>query len=155
MYLERYPLLNNICEFNLSAKIKIPAPASEVSEVPICVSNDFRRSRQDVTKQLGFSASSIRIFGWPSRGGVTIFEGAGIPDVDFSLDRLHPLEKRCDDPNDKGAFCQNVLLLGAKWFGSYNRYTFLLLVEELDVGELEHSLEPGPTISERGDCCLA
>jgi hypothetical protein len=62
---------------------------------------------------------------------------------------VHPPEKRYDDPNDEDAFCQNMLLLGAKWFDLYNRYTFLLLAEELDVDELEHSLEPGSTLGEQ------
>jgi hypothetical protein len=56
----------------------------------------------------------MHVVGWPSRGEVIILERRWNPDFDFlSLDRLHPPEKRYDDPKDEDAFYQKMLFLGA------------------------------------------
>jgi hypothetical protein len=73
-----------------------------------------------VTCRISFDASSIRIYGYPSRGGVIILEDASPPDLDFlELDRTDPPMHRHDGPAEEDMFCQRLLLLGAKWWERY------------------------------------
>jgi hypothetical protein len=49
---------------------------------------------------------------------------------------------------EEDEFCQKLLLLGAKWWDSFERY--LLLKEDImDITELDESSEPLPTVRER------
>ncbi|KAF2492711.1 hypothetical protein BU16DRAFT_466581, partial [Lophium mytilinum] len=99
------------------------------------------------------------IYGWPSRGGVIVLEDAGTVDFDFlGLDRLRPPQKRYEDSTQEDAFCQRLLLLGAKWWDSRARFSLLLDAKLYEAGcrdALEEGTEPEPTASERFWVCVA
>ncbi|KAF2869045.1 hypothetical protein BDV95DRAFT_596716 [Massariosphaeria phaeospora] len=121
----------------------------------------FDDSAQDTTRRLSFDGAAIRIFGYPSLGGVIVLDHASIPDFEFlGLDRLAPLETRGGDDDDdtaaEDAFCKEMLRLGARWYEDLARYWFLKSVggeggEESDVcvEALEEGSEPEPGLGER------
>lgn len=90
-----------------------------------------------------FLEDSVLILGWPSRGGVIVLERATAPDFDFlGLDRIHPPMRRDRNQDAEDDLCQRLLMLGAKWFDSYNRYRFIAGVAE-DSYDYIHALETG------------
>jgi hypothetical protein len=85
------------------------------------------------------------IFGYPSRGGIIILDDASPTDLEFlALDRMDPPLFRHEKSEEEDAFCQRLLLLGAKWWDSTTRY-WLLNGEEVDIPALDESGEPEPT----------
>jgi len=113
-----------------------------------------RRSRPSPTnKRLTFLQDSVSVMAWPSRGGVIVLQCATALDFDFlGLDTVHTPTHRNPDQNAEDSLCKRLLLLGAKWFDSYERYGFIANVEEdhdptilaLEAGEAEP-----PTTMER------
>ena len=132
-----------------------PAP-SEISDNPRkglgVLTNTYDASR-DFTRRCCFATPDITIYGWPSKGGVIILDNATAPDFEYlGLDRLHPVMKRYEKPDDEDAFCEQILLLGAKWWSSYARYSLLKgaeLHEEDSILLLEEGEEPEPELKER------
>ncbi|KAF2012501.1 hypothetical protein BU24DRAFT_425148 [Aaosphaeria arxii CBS 175.79] len=121
---------------------------STVSDVYECGPNVIYDSRKDTTRRINFG-NLVSVFGYPSRGGVVILEDTSPADFDFlDLNRADPPMTRHEDPADEDAFCQRLLLLGAKWWDSLARY-HLLNGEDVDVHELDESDEPEPTQRER------
>lgn len=91
-----------------------------------------------------FLQDSISVWGWPSRGGLIVLECATALDFEFlGLDALHPPIRR--DPNQEAEdkLCQRLLLLGAKWFDSRDRYGF--------VGNVAEDHEPSILALEAGE----
>jgi len=71
-----------------------------------------------------FTDIDARIYAWPSRGGVIVLDTAEA--IDFEFLSLNPLDsplERLDDQAAEDAFCQRLLLLGAKWWDSEARYS--------------------------------
>ncbi|KAH8731838.1 hypothetical protein GQ44DRAFT_603934 [Phaeosphaeriaceae sp. PMI808] len=113
-----------------------------------CGPNVLYDGRKDVKKRLDFN-STITIYGWPSRGGVIVFEAASPADFDsLQLDRMDPPMHRYRTLEEEDVFCQKLLLLGAKWWDSVRR-CILLTSEETDIHALDESDEPEPTLRER------
>jgi hypothetical protein len=78
----------------------------------------------DSTVRAKFTDDDIRIYAWPSRGGVIILDDAEAIDFEFlGLNPLDPPVERLDDQAAEDAFCQRLLLLGAKWWDSEARYS--------------------------------
>lgn len=78
----------------------------------------------DSAVRSGFGDDSVAIHAWPSRGGVIILEDAEAIDFEFlGLDPLDPPSKRQEDQDAEDSFCQRLLLLGAKWWDSEERYS--------------------------------
>lgn len=122
---------------------------STVRDVYLCGPHVVYDSSKDITRRISFDTSTIMIFGYPSRGGVIMLEDASPADIDFlSLDRMDPPTLRYEDPKEEDAFCQRLLLLGAKWWDSLERY-WLLNGEDVDIPALDESDEPEPTKRER------
>jgi hypothetical protein len=100
-----------------------------------------------------FIEREISVWGWPSRGGLIVFERAGPLDFDhLGLNRLQPAASRASDQNEEDAFCQKLLQLGARWFDGRERYGFFANL--CDDGEPEHEAvmsgeEPAPSDVER------
>ena len=77
----------------------------------------------DSTVRTVFDDESIRVYSWPSRGGVIILENPEAIDFEFlGLNRLNPPANRHDDQDAEDEFCQRLLLLGAKCWDSEERY---------------------------------
>ncbi|KAF2188681.1 hypothetical protein K469DRAFT_660444 [Zopfia rhizophila CBS 207.26] len=91
--------------------------------VYICSPNVVYDSSKDVTHRISFDTPTIMIYGYPSRGGVIMLEDVSPTDLDFlALDRTDPPMFRHEDPEEEDAFCQRLLLLGAKWWDSMAQY---------------------------------
>ena len=87
--------------------------------------------RYPLTERTVFLLDSISVWGWPSRGGLIVLNHATSLDFDFlGLDPIHPPMRR--DPNQEAEdrLCQRLLLLGAKWFDSRDRYGFVANVAD-------------------------
>ncbi|KAJ0423007.1 hypothetical protein BJY00DRAFT_310606 [Aspergillus carlsbadensis] len=71
-------------------------------------------------------ADTIRIYGWPSRGGVIVLSGASRVDFDYlGWDILNLPRKRDQDQDAEDEVCKKLLLLGATWYDSQPRYKLL------------------------------
>lgn len=87
--------------------------------------------RHPPTQRTVFLQDRISVWGWPSRGGLIVLERATALDFDFlGLDSLHPPMRRDPDQEAEDKLCQRLLLLGAKWFDSRDRYGFVANVAE-------------------------
>lgn len=88
----------------------------------------------------------ISLRGWPSRGGLIVLSHVTALDFEFlGLDPINPPLRRDHNQDSEDKFCQQLLLLGAKWFDSHERWSFVAGVAEnhqpdiltLDAGEAE------------------
>ncbi|KAL4756286.1 uncharacterized protein BDW70DRAFT_145128 [Aspergillus foveolatus] len=71
----------------------------------------------------------IRIFGWPSRGGVIVLAGTTRADFEYlGWNALDPPLRRDKDQDAEDAVCKKLLLLGATWFDSQSRFKLLAAV---------------------------
>ena len=78
-----------------------------------------------------FNDTGAVLYGWPSRGGVIILDPALPVDLDFlHLNPLDPPSDRLDDQEAEDAFCQQLLLLGAKWWDSEARSNIVYAIEK-------------------------
>ncbi|CEL10921.1 hypothetical protein ASPCAL14028 [Aspergillus calidoustus] len=78
------------------------------------------------TKRTVMGTESIRVYGWPSRGGVIILSGASRADFDYLGWDIHSLPRRRDPDQDaEDDHCKKLLLLGATWYDSERRYKLL------------------------------
>lgn len=127
------------------------------------------KNPKDPTRRTVITDTSVAIYGWPSRGGVIILEEATHVDFGFlGLSTTDPPLKRDRGHHDgsdgngedakavaakiEDAFCQRLLLLGAKWWDSEARYRFVgrvgagiqPAIEEVEDGRVEE-----PTVRER------
>ena len=104
-----------------------------------------RRIRQcpfDSTVRTLLKVDNIRLFAWPSKGGVIVLEYVEALDLDFlGLDALCPPAKRLEDQNEEDQFCQRLLLLGARWWDSELRY-FIIGREDQEVPWMYGQPEP-------------
>ena len=111
-----------------------------------------RRPRPPIRRTV-FSGQSVLLWGWPSRGGLIVLKNVTGADFDFlGLDPVHPPLQRSPDQDEEDEFCQQLLLLGAKWFDSKSRYAFVSGVaqdEEPCILALENEETPEPTTMER------
>jgi hypothetical protein len=111
-----------------------------------------RRPRPPISRTV-FSEQSVSLWGWPSRGGLIVLRNVTGADFDFlGLDPVHPPLQRSPDQDEEDEFCQQLLLLGAKWFDSKSRYVFVFGVaqdEEPCILALENGEAPEPTTMER------
>lgn len=117
-------------------------PLSRLRTGPICARP---RNNNDPTRRTVFTDTSVAIYAWPSRGGVIILEGTTHVDFGFlNLSTTEPPLKRdrghhehdgnADDTDAvmakaEDAFCQRLLLLGAKWWDSESMYHFIRRVD--------------------------
>lgn len=111
---------------------------------------------EPATQRIVFDYRMISVWAWPSRGGLIVLEHVTALDCEFlGLDALDLRVHRDPDQDAEDELCQRLLLLGAKWFDSRDRYRFVAGVvhdEEDKVKILESSSVlnvPGPTIRER------
>lgn len=97
----------------------------------------------DSTVRTHFSDNEVTIYGWPSRGGVIILNQADAIDFSFlSLDPLDPPFSRLTVPKigdnilqdnlveSEDKFCQQLLMLGAKWWDSEARYSIVVAIKD-------------------------
>ena len=77
-----------------------------------------------------FSDIEARIYAWPSRGGVIVLNTAEAIDFEFlGLNPLEPPLQRLENQAAEDAFCQRLLLFGAKWWDSEARYSIISTLE--------------------------
>lgn len=112
------------------------------------------RSPQDVaTLRVNTGRYNTSLWGWPSRGGVIYLNHATALDFDFlGLDSVNATMRRDRDQDAEDAFCQRLLLLGAKWFDSQQRCGFVWEVaedEEPALDALNNRDKPMPSTMER------
>jgi hypothetical protein len=99
--------------------------------------------------------SSMDLWGWPSRGSLIVLRPASA--LDFAFLGLSPTDpasytSRDRDQASDDDFCRRLLLLGAKWSDSYERYKFVCRVadnEEVETQALEDGEQPSPSKMER------
>ncbi|KAL8693627.1 MAG: hypothetical protein Q9218_001585 [Villophora microphyllina] len=104
-----------------------------------------------------FSVNGADIYAWPSRGGVIIPEDAEAVDFDFlGFDPLNPPMERLDNQSAEDAFCQRLLLLGAKWWDSQARYSIVSEIRDRAQGKgnpprraFKLEKQPPPTMREK------
>ena len=103
-----------------------------------------------------FTDIDARVYAWPSRGGVIILDTAEAIDFEFlGLDPLDPPLERLDSQDAEDAFCQRLLLLGAKWWDSEARYSIISEVEAGVAGNhrvdstFTVNKQPAPTMAEK------
>ncbi|KAF1845475.1 uncharacterized protein K460DRAFT_109736 [Cucurbitaria berberidis CBS 394.84] len=140
----------NAFEYFRSTPSQRPSAANaSPRRIYVCPPNVAYNSSKDVTKRISFDTLTITIYGWPSRGGLITLEDASPADLDFlDLDRRNPGMLRHERREEEDAFCQKLLLLGAKWWDSNARYS-LLNSPDVNIVELDESYEPLPTMRER------
>ena len=71
--------------------------------------------------RVGFGHRGTTIRGWPSTGGIYLFDDADAVVLDFlQLDRFTetPGRSSIDDPEEEDAFCRRLCLIGAGWWSS-------------------------------------
>lgn len=82
-----------------------------------------------------------------------VLEHATTLDFEFlGLDLVHPSMRRNPIQNAEDKLCQRLLMLGAKWFDSLERYGFIRSVakdNEPEIEALENGEAPKPTTMER------
>ena len=107
----------------------------------------------DPTRRTSITGGEVLVFAWPSRGGVVILEPADAVDFEYlSLDPLNPPLQRRFDKAEEDAFCQKLLLLGAKWWDSEARWQLIRLAANGDSAAdqaIERGDEPYPTDREQ------
>jgi len=105
------------------------------------------------TRRVGFRDDGVMIWAWPSPGGLIVLERATALDFEFlGLDRVNLQMSRDSDQDAEDEFSKRLLLLGARWFDSEDRYQFVAAVAEDDDGalcKLDAKKEPLPTEFER------
>lgn len=105
------------------------------------------------TRRTTFGDFEVTLLGWPSRGGVIVLEHATAPDFEFlDLIQTSPPQLRDMNQENEDIFCRQLLLLGAKWYDSIERYDFILQVRAGDpraINDLEHKRALLPTTRER------
>ncbi|KAF2876415.1 hypothetical protein BDV95DRAFT_482506, partial [Massariosphaeria phaeospora] len=116
-----------------------------------CPPNLVYHPRRDFTRRISWDPLAIRVYGWPSSGGVVILEDASPADFHFlSLDRMQPPMLRHESCEAEDVFCEKLLLLGAKWWDSMARYLLLNFGDGYaNIAALEESDEPLPPMRER------
>ncbi|KAF2661071.1 hypothetical protein K491DRAFT_774352 [Lophiostoma macrostomum CBS 122681] len=96
---------------------------------------------------------SISIWAWPSPGGLIVLEHATALDFEaVGLDRINLQLFRDEDQDREDELARRLLLLGARWFGSEERYHFIQYVAEDDekaITQIETNEEPPTTALER------
>ncbi len=103
----------------------------------------------------GFTDTEAHIYAWPSKGGVIILNSANAIDFEFlGLDPLDPPSQRLSSQAAEDAFCQRLLLLGAKWWDSEARYDIVSAIEDEAQGitrslDFNSEEEPPPTMREK------
>jgi hypothetical protein len=147
-------------EMNTSSEL-LPPPQSAYDDrkrlnphrvnAPLATHRDYNLRISQRTK---INENSINLQGWPSRGGIIVLENATPPDFDYlGLDPLDPPLRRDADQDAEDAFCQALLRLGATWWDSQARYTFVWKLEGADeeaFAALDEDETLGPTRLERG-----
>lgn len=112
-----------------------------------------RAPRDVATLRVSTGHYNTALWGWPSRGGVIVLDHVTALDFEFlGLDSLNPPLRRDRDQDAEDAFCQRLLLLGAKWFDSERRCFFVWEVAEQEEPAL-HAMfcgdQPTPSAMER------
>jgi hypothetical protein len=80
-----------------------------------------------------YLSDSVSLWAWPSRGGLIVLERVTIVDIGFlGIDPVNPRLNRDPDQDAEDQFCQQLLLLGAKWFDSLQRYEFVAGIADDD-----------------------
>jgi len=150
-------LRNLVLYFNLNALL----PESESFDAPqrrvmMCPPSRLRSSPYEPSHRTIFTNVDVRVYAWPSNGGVIILDHAEAVDLEFlGLDTLNPPNKRLPNQPDEDAFCQRLLLLGAKWWESEDRFRLLVKAMGNEPGTyraiqaLKEEAEPNPSIKER------
>lgn len=78
------------------------------------------------TKRAVFGSNDVQLWGWPSRGGVIVLSNATSVDLEFlGWDPVNPPLNRDEDQDAEDEFCKRLLLLGAGWYDSQERYDYL------------------------------
>lgn len=94
------------------------------------------------------------VLAYPSQGGFVALEDATGVDFEFlGLDPINPPRLRLRDQNDENEFAKRLLLLGAKWWSSDERFrlfqrTYPEMMSGWPSGQPEEGLMP-PTVRER------
>lgn len=99
-----------------------------------------RKCPYDATVRTRFTDEDVTIYAWPSRGGVIILDHADAIDFEFlQLNPLNPPTHRLDNQVAEDAFCQRLLLLGAKWWDSEARYLDVSRLDDASNGRIYDS----------------
>src|ERR1700760_287376 len=89
----------------------------------------------------------VAVLSYPSRGGFVALEDASGVDFEFlGLDPTNPPERRFLDQDAEDAFARRLLLLGAKWWTSNDRFalfqqTYPNLISGLPSGTTEAGIK--------------
>lgn len=105
------------------------------------------------TKRTVYCDNKIKVYGWPSRGGLVVLDRVTLVDFDFlGFDTVSPPLKRDRDQDAEDEVCKRLLLLGATWFDSQDRYDIVAAVEDdFDplILKIKSGEAPAPTKTER------
>jgi hypothetical protein len=108
---------------------------------------------KEANERTVFYDDKVSLWAWPSRGGLIVLGNVTALDFSFlGLSAVHPPTNRDEDQEAEDKFCQQLLLLGAKWFDSRKRYGFVANVfadEEPEHEALEAGEESPLTLMER------
>ncbi|RDL41658.1 uncharacterized protein BP5553_01637 [Venustampulla echinocandica] len=91
-----------------------------------------------------FPHGHIAIYAWPSRGGVIILDYADV--IDFEFLGLNPQDlpvKRLGAQAVEDGFCQELLLLGGKWWDNEARHSIVTHLEAGVAGLIDSTLVEG------------
>jgi hypothetical protein len=162
-FLLRFPTscLENITSTNMASRFQSAAPHSVYDNkdlrYPSLKSQVEGRDRAHnirISKRTLLKQDTVTLQGWPSRGGIIVLQHATAPDFVFlGLDPLNPPLRRSADQDAEDAFCKALLRLGATWWDSESRRSFVRKLkaadeEAFDAVEADEALEP--TRLERG-----
>jgi hypothetical protein len=133
--------------------MRTPAHLQKPNQPRGAIGRPPKPARAPPTNRIVFLFSSASIWGWPSRGGLIVLEHATALDVSFlGFDPVLPPLSRDRNQDAEDKLCQRLLMLGAKWFDSADRYRFIAGVAEENEPEVM-ALEAGeaetPTMMER------
>ena len=144
----------------LLPSLRIPNPFNPPSPPPRSLYTCGPSYPYNPTLRTIFNDEGAEIRAWPSPGGVIILSPADAIDLDFlSLSPLDPPLHRLPSQSAEDAFCQRLLLLGAKWWDSEARYSVVSAIEAAATGgRVEHrgvdgafslASAPQPTMREK------
>jgi hypothetical protein len=132
----------------------MPAHGPRPLRREIYVCGDLSPCPYDSTVRASFDDNEASIYAWPSRGGVIILNKADAIDFEFvGLNPIDPPSSRFKEQEDEDAFCQHLLLLGAKWWDSEARYSIFVAHKKgagcAVMGRFAVSKQPPVTMRER------
>ncbi|KAF2417241.1 hypothetical protein EJ08DRAFT_643613 [Tothia fuscella] len=129
-----------------------------IKDEPARTTQAFARHRRcpyDPKIRTRFGDTGVSLFAWRARGGVIVLDDAEAMDFRcLGFEPLNPPNTRFEDQAKEDAFCQRLLLLGAKWWDNQARHSSVTELERAATGRGYSEIwteedEPAITMSEK------